>query len=711
MLFRVSPLLCLVAVLLAGPAAAYSVRADHPRILLNEDMLPALRTRCQTTHAGIFNRLVSLVDRRIGENRKDARYVDDYAFVWLMTQDTRYRDFAIQSLLWCVQNNQEVVGEGTAVGRLSSVAIAYDWMYDAMTPTDRATVAGALAVTVRNDMHDYDDRYVWLPIDNYYPYALAIFGDGVADTEAAEGFGISYDRFVNAYIPAMDEVGTFGSVDGYGGVRTEFMFVFAEVLRSAVSEDWASQSSFIRNSGQYWMSRLRGDLRWMRNPGKWNMENSNKAVYFSYFASAFDNPYWQAFANRFVNDWTVWDELSAWHLILWYDPSQQSIAVPDTLSYHCTGSGMTYMRDNWNFGPTSRTIHAGFFNGPDLVHSFSQNSFIIARGSDNLIIDSGKRLSDVDDHYMPYYVRAIAHNAVLIDNPSENLGTYENVYHEHPAVPNEGEQNESDAAQGLIRWPHAGTYGYRGEITGFVDDGDYVYVRGDATHAYRNKSSRVLREFVYLRPDIFVIRDLVNRNAASYRTKVVYHMIDRPLVSGNWTVVAGNLATGGVFESATQRSAMVYRGNSQCEIRFITPATQGTMRIVGGANPSGLAWRQSWQPRTALTYNAQTSYEFYVDGKNYPPGAQYCDQEKIDERNTDEPSNEAGDWRVELEAPATGTDVTFLTVLRVGAHGAPSLSVIHRETETGDAVVIARAAGDTVVVAFKKESGLDEVRY
>ncbi|MDM7915517.1 MAG: hypothetical protein QUU85_09685, partial [Candidatus Eisenbacteria bacterium] len=101
--------LFVATLLVLFPAAshAYTVRTSHPRLLLTPELLPVLRQRCQTTHRAMFMKLRDLVDRRMDEGRKDARYVDDFAFVWLMTQDTRYRDYAIQATIWNAQNGNE----------------------------------------------------------------------------------------------------------------------------------------------------------------------------------------------------------------------------------------------------------------------------------------------------------------------------------------------------------------------------------------------------------------------------------------------------------------------------------------------------------------------------------------------------------------------------------------------------------------------------
>ncbi len=711
--FRLLLLAGLLAVALPTAVGAYTVRPEHPRLLLTPQRVPLLRARAQTTHADILGRLRDWADNQIRMGMKNCSFCDDYAFLYLMTQDPAHRDWAIEATLYNAKRNTEVGGEGSALGRVSSIVLAYDWLYNDLTPAQRDTIERAFVPYVRDHKPTYNGAAAWLPYDVYYSYALAICGEGVADADAAEGLDISYRRYTERFLPALNEVGTGGGVDGYGGERTQIMYVMAEMFRSALNEDWTAQSSFIQNSGEFWMHRLRGDLRLLRVPGKYNLANTNMTEYYAYFAGTFRNPNWQALANRYREDPEAWDPTSAWQLILWYDPSIPSDWPPAALSYRCTGSGMVFMRDTWDVGPASRAIHSGFFCGPDLVRTRAQGHFVIARGADNLLIDSGTYQHDVDNHYMPYYIRAIAHNTLLVVEPLEDFGTFTNYYNETFDIPNDGGQQESDRDLGCVKYPAAEcTYGYRGEIDRFVDNGDYLYARSDMSASYSTtKATRVTREFVYVRPDIFVIRDLVRRRSPAYKTKAVFHMVDRPTVNGTFSVVHGNLSTGGVFECAPAREALVARGTSQARIRFMKPdAGAGLLRMVGGANSSGRAWRQSWDAIDTNTFDASSSYEFWVQDRNWISCGLLCSEGEIATRN-DSPANESGDWRIEIEAASTGTDVSFVTFIKVGPRNEPQLPARLIDTPTAEGVAITRAPGDTLVVAFQRGEGLQEVRY
>ena len=69
----------------------------------------------------------------------------------------------------------------------------------------------------------------------------------------------------------------------------------------------------------------------------------------------------------------------------------------------------------------------------------------------------------------------------------------------------------------------------RGNITKFEHvAGDYTYCVGDATHSYTRKIEYFEREFLYLRPDVFVIFDRVKTTNPGYKKVWRIHTVDRP---------------------------------------------------------------------------------------------------------------------------------------------------------------------------------------
>jgi hypothetical protein len=146
-------------------------------------------------------------------------------------------------------------------------------------------------------------------------------------------------------------------------------------------------------------------------------------------------------------------------------------------------------------------------------------------------------------------------------------------------------------------------------------------------------------------------------------------------------------------------------------MQIVAPdASSGLVRIVGGGNAYGEPWKQTWEPDESLTYSSSTSYEFWVDDRNWTPCGQYCNADAIQGRN-EYPGNETGDWRIEVETPAGGESVEFLTVLHIAPRGDPGVDALHLETTTGEAVAVVKTPGDTVYVGFAKGDGLEGVDY
>jgi hypothetical protein len=75
----------------------------------------------------------------------------------------------------------------------------------------------------------------------------------------------------------------------------------------------------------------------------------------------------------------------------------------------------------------------------------------------------------------------------------------------------------------------------------------YTYVVGDGTAAYTRKIDFFEREFLYVRPDMFVIFDRVQSVDPSYRKVWVMHTVDEPVVEGVPVETSGGMQS---FEDA-----------------------------------------------------------------------------------------------------------------------------------------------------------------
>ncbi|MDP3964488.1 MAG: putative Ig domain-containing protein [bacterium] len=691
------------------------VRLDHPRILINPETLPSIKCRIGEGNTGacnnpgstsdLYQEFTDFVDNTIDDDRNgtdsqiDENKVHLYALKYALSGDSSYCDVPVRRMLYDAANTPATFYQGDGPARTYSTALAFDWCYNTISGENRITFANYIVEIMENYFlnsgYHVNDANPWLPHMETIANPLAvIFEPGLVDPNdtAEASLRDHYDVFRNAFIEGLDQFTCDGAFDGYGGIRYDYMRIGAEAFLTGTSYTSAfAESDFLRNAGGFWMQKLRSDLNFMKNPGKWNTSHTNLPGYFSLFAMRYDDPYYQWMADYYVENDLYNDGAGLLDLLLWYDPS---IPVsPDGLDSYPTVrpgtcSGMSYMRSDWDFSEDAQTIQAAFFNGPDMVSSKSQNSFMINRGDDSLAIKSGQRVDDLSLSYQNYYTNSISVNGISIVDPDQDFG--EDPYHAGYSKANSGGQVGSDKAAGRLRWPAAdGTYGYRGEITRSESSpGEYTYYLGDATQAYGNpanpsdRTDNVTRSFVYLPDDTFVVFDRVQATDPDFAKVYNLHMIDRPLVNGSLTTIEGNWNRGGVFEFANSDLVTIRYGDSALLSRTLLPANR-TTRVVGGENCHGENMKESWIPSDdpyyidTLTHSDCTSYEQWIDGRNYTPNSRNLtdDDEPRSElyseksllgRNSENPGNESGDWRVEIETSGQESD-TFLHVMQAAA--------------------------------------------
>ena len=189
---------------------------------------------------------------------------------------------------------------------------------------------------------------------------------------------------------------------------------------------------------------------------------------------------------------------------LWDDPevTPRDPAVSDETELprqrYFPGVGHLVIRDGWR--PYSTWIE--FDCGPYLAkHQHLDQNQINIYHSGYLAIDSGADYTDSESpHYLNYYRRTVAHNSVLIYDPSEKFFWSENIL---PAANDGGQRMDSSRYWNTIRSPEDWNRTRDLWGLGFMRILDYVpgqyhYAMGDATNAYsREKLERFTREIVY----------------------------------------------------------------------------------------------------------------------------------------------------------------------------------------------------------------------
>ena len=231
-----------------------------------------------------------------------------------------------------------------------------------------------------------------------------------------------------------------------------------------------------------------------------------------------------------------------WDLI-YYDPTIAPTPHDEgpTAAYF-SGPGLVTMRQSWG----DDAAFAVFVAGEGISRRYEDaNSFIIHRKS-TLFPHAGARIRFNEDNtkHHWYHIRSLAKNTMRIYDPDETLDEEGQAWHSGtPLVPSDnfggqrfettiasedmsfatssgGRENDPNHPLGIYEVADVRAYEHV--------EGHYTYTKGDASGAYSGKVDLIERDFVYLRPDLFVIFDRVNSVDPTFRKVWTMHSVDRP---------------------------------------------------------------------------------------------------------------------------------------------------------------------------------------
>mgnify|MGYP003304338881 FL=1 len=165
-----------------------------------------------------------------------------------------------------------------------------------------------------------------------------------------------------------------------------------------------------------------------------------------------------------------------------------------------------------------------------------------------------------------------------------------------------------------------------GKLLAYKENRDYVYIASDATKCYHpNKAEQVVREFIWIKPDIFVVYDRLVSDKPEYEKRWLFHTASEPIMNGKME-----------FSEVSQG------GKSIC--RTLLP-TKAVVELVGGDGK-----------------------QFWLDGKNWPI-PEYRPEQPMYKRSKNTPNNKyplVGQWRVEVSPKKAAAANHFLHIIQVG---------------------------------------------
>lgn len=533
------------------------------------------------------------------------------------------------------------------------LAVAYDWLYDQWTETQRAQLRAKLA-----EGCEYQIRYIReerLSPYNVYLYnsplqalmacAIALYGD---DPRGDPVMAFTHDYWKNRVLPVWRQImgknGGWHEGGEYVGIGIgQAIYQLPAMWRKATGEDLFKTEPGIRGFLDFLVYRTRPDGTHMRlgDAGFFDrLVPDRLALALEYRHAAAYN----LSAPQQTPAPTSWP---------WGPLTDASLDDPHAienlpLTAYFDGLGLLVARSDWSPDATYVTFKAG-----DNYWSHShldQGAFTLYKGG-ALAIDSGLYGPGYGaDHHMNYTYQTIAHNTLTVTDPDDTVPAPGRDKKPPRDIANDGGQRRIGSGWGveaapldLAEWQQKRDIYHTGRIEKSLIENGLTVAIADLTPAYTNELSgkgtfshrtRRVEEFRRLFgydniDDVIVVYDRVTATDANFHKRWLLHTLQKPEITNQGFIIR------------TTSAQQTGHAGGRMEAHVLLPASR-YIQLMGGPG-----------------------FNYFVDGKNYDEGV--ADQLKK------KPLTEAGAWRIELMPDAPHKMDEFLVVLlpTLGANSPP----------------------------------------
>jgi hypothetical protein len=618
----------------AGETGNYVVKSGHPRLII-EDVSEIAR-RCGESLAPDYNLVKERADAAV--KRGGIEFISN---PWAIPEDLMNCGLAylVERELHhdCKRYADAIVkqwGDGSIISNRAGShfgyhALAYDWIFDALTPEQRIRFGDALGswLTYFTDKPEillkwghWEYNQTWGPIHlnimncrdaltQKLLIALTISGADTRYESDAHRFLNSWnERVPKECIPAFDRMGGVWSESyGHGGYGPVTVIPYAfQAWRTATGIDlfkqlqpwgypvesprWVAYTMMPQNERTAWIDD--GD--------------GAKPSAFARAAPMLHDGLSQWFSDQGTN-WLR----ERWQRVATFDPKIP--ATPPSslpLGYLFPGAGHVYMRSAWN---DPNATWAFFGCGPQFAgHSRDDEGHFLICKRGALVSRQGGQGHNDDDYYAG---GSLVFNIVTIFDPEEKFRRDKN--------------NENDG--GLLRhvYESEGLPRERGHIVAFEHRNEFTYAAADITGGYNAKKAReVARQFLYLRGnrEFFVVFDRVEATRPEFRRNFFLHVPTEPELKTN---VLSWLS----LPEADGDKQLLSQGRSRMFMHTVLPEKAEILKRGG---PGHEAWGHP------LEKTAQ--YNHMNRERSQPP---ICP------------------WRIEIGDPSPGARTLFLNVFEI----------------------------------------------
>lgn len=352
----------------------------HPRLLMNRSGLENFRQKIKDPAvAPLWQRFLAFAEPKLGERPpNEPRQAEDpfrgygsrlpvTALAYLGTGDKRYLDSTREWLDALCGYGEWAGNTDLAAGHICfGMAVAYDWLYDELTPEERTKIEDALfrhgrILYVWSEANQgrwwssaWWQNHSWINHTGMAAAGGALLSrhpqEALRWIERARGcFQYTYDYFAH-------DGSNYEGV-GYARYGTEWMVLYAELMKGLTGED-LYQMPYLKNVARFLLYTLLPDGVSVVNFADAPTGNRDPRSFVWRLASEYKDGYAQWLGNRLLAapEGTV---TSAFE-VLWYDPSVKPLA-PDSLPTAAFFSdlGLAVFRDNWKDSGSVVSVKCG----------------------------------------------------------------------------------------------------------------------------------------------------------------------------------------------------------------------------------------------------------------------------------------------------------------------------------------------------------------
>ena len=644
------------------------IRKEHPRIFIRgEEDLRAIRLRIESDPN---------IARAYGYLLKWAKTDHYYQNLWatplqlqaavvayrLESKDPKIKQHCLTIMDFLV----ETKGDSWTWPRMAKgLAMAYDWMYEDLSPSQRKKY-GERAIHCAQQCyqtwkHSDFNNHLYLEYGPILYVGVALHGEGIDDRSVRQLALDGLELLFKHYLPAHEYVnmgdGGWHESMSYSAFFTYEFAQLVELWSSASGEDLWKDFSGLDGEAHFQVYNLRPFDEHRVHVADLGGPSAVDSQILAYMPLV--SRHRQDGLARRWSDWLVaaserrapedkyaLDGHKFWPYVLWYDPTVPEAKREDLpLSHIFRGYGWVSMRSSWEKDATFALFICSptWFGG----HQHCDNNSFIIHKHAPLALDTGV-YDTAQGHRANYFARTIAHNTVTVFDPNEKFTGGNWGGSTDQSVSNDGGQVYMGGPQ-LVTEVGPGNTFHRSELLAYELAPHYTYAAGDASSAYSPKKvSEFTRAFLHLRPDIFVVFDRVESTSPEFKKRWLLHSQNEPEVSG--------------------QTFTITNGPGRLWGRTLLPG-EVTYETIGGPGK-----------------------EFWVDGKNWPPGKDVRD--------------DTGRWRLEVSPSAAARRDYFLHLLYATASGDADYPKAEVSETATEATVTIEHGGHTYTVTFSKQGPL-----